>query len=216
MNNSIQDIEGKIVQLYKEKYSYNYIHEKFPSLLFDSLSHLYYDEEQYEKMKLNNKNFFDEWEKLMKNWYKTKFYKFSNFIDKDSLLKIIDKSIDDYFDKVYQYKISTIPEFEFLSVFSKNLKKNEIESDINNSKNKLRIKFHELIDNYIRNKAILLSNFIIEYITKEFIKLILEKFKEKSEILNNNIKKEIDSKVKEIAKQIYNNIIKGINLDLIP
>ena len=57
-----------------------------------------------------------------------------------------------------------------------------------------------------------MSNFIIEYITKEFLSLIFKKRKEKSEILYNNIKKEIDLEVKEIAKQIYNNIINRINL----
>lgn len=215
LNNAIKDIEGNITELYKAKYSYKDINKRFPSLLFGSLSHLYYDEEQYTKMKTNNKKFFEEWEELMKNWYKTNFSKFSGNIDKTLLLKMMDKSIDDYFDEIYKNKISRIPGFEFLSVFEKNLKRNEIENDIEHTKKELKIKFYELIDNYIRNKETLMSNFIIEYVTKEFLNVIFEKFKEKSEILNNNIKKEIDLEVKEIAKQIYNNIIKGINLDLI-
>lgn len=212
LNNSIKDIEGKLSALYKEKKSYYYINEEFPRLLFDSLSHLYYDEEQYTKMKINNKKFIDEWELLMKNWYKTNFHKFSGTVGKDLLLNMIDKSIDDYFTKVYNNRISKIPDFEFLSVFDKNLEKNKIENDISYSKKELKIKFHDLIDNFIRHKEDLMSNFIIEYITKEFLSLIFKKRKEKSEILYNNIKKEIDLEVKEIVKQIYNNIINRINL----
>ena len=98
-------------------------------------------------MKINNKKFFDEWELLMKNLYKTNFHKFSKTVNKDLLLKMIDKRIDDYFTEVYNYRISKIHDFVFISVFDKNLEKNKIETDIYCSKEELKIKFHELINN---------------------------------------------------------------------
>ena len=42
---------------------------------------MYFDEDNYKKNEVKNKKQFEEWEKMMKLWYKNDFYKFSNLIN---------------------------------------------------------------------------------------------------------------------------------------
>ena len=176
---------------------------------------MYFDENNYKKNEVKNKKQFEEWEKMMKLWYKNDFYKFSNLINKNLLLSLIDKNINEYYEQIYKIRVSKIPDYEFLSVHEKNKNKNEIESSLNPYKEKMKINFHEIMNIYYNHKEILCSNFIIEYISNLFFHSIIQKFEEKIDILINNNKKEIDLKVKEAAEKIYIEISKGINLDLI-
>ena len=57
------------------------------------------------------------------------------------------------------------------------------------------------------------TSFVIEYLTKEFLKEFIERTKKQIDIATENVKNYIISDVQIAA---YENIIQGINLDLIP
>lgn len=60
------------------------------------------------------------------------------------------------------------------------------------------------------------TSFVIEYLTKEFLKEFIERTKKQIDVATENVKNYIISDVQIAAKEIYENLIQGINLDLIP
>ena len=152
---------------------------------------------------------------MMKNWFKKSFYEFANNINKDLLVSLINSSFDDLYDDLYKKKISEIPDYELLSVFERNSYEKNFKYSLNYEKQTIIKNMDIIIENNIKNKYIIASNFIIEYLSKEYFGLISKKLKEKAEIMIQNRKDNLDLFAKETAKDIYVNIVKDIDLNLI-
>ena len=68
----------------------------------------------------------------------------------------------------------------------------------------------------IQHKKALGTYFVIEYLTKEFLEAIKERTSIKIENAKKIIKNNIDKEVRDTAREIYSNLAKGININLIP
>ena len=60
------------------------------------------------------------------------------------------------------------------------------------------------------------TSFVIEFLTREFLTVIQDKKEKMIKLVSENIKKDLDIEVQNTAKEIYDNLIKGVNIDLIP
>ena len=215
LQNTLESINQKTLSFYENKKSYSYINDQISDILLNNISKFFHDEKTYEESLSKIKPILDEFKKMMKNWYKKDFYELSNILNKDSLLSIINSSFEELYDELYKNKISEIPDYDILSVFDKNSYKRNIEYSLKSKKDKLIKDMNIIIENNIANKYIISSNFVIEYFSMEFFRLICEKIKGKANLFIQNKKKYLDSIAQETSKEIYSHIIKDINLDLI-
>ena len=83
-------------------------------------------------------------------------------------------------------------------------------------RNELKKIFDKIKDNYVDHKEEYITNFLASYLTKEFFLVITQRLKQKAIYSIEQMKNIIDSNVQKAAKEIYNNLSKGINIDLIP
>ena len=192
------------------------IFEKYPDMLYDSLSFIIKDENTLESNKIKNKALLEPLKLVFRDWYKKTFPEFSKYIDKDEFLKFIDIPLKKYYDEAFENEISKIPDFEFLSLFHKNSHKERITKLLEPQKKELEKYFKQLIENLVQHKKPLGTSFIIEYLTKTFLNAIKDKTEKKIQISFNELKNDIELEVQNTAKEIYQNLCNGINIDLIP
>lgn len=211
-----KNVQNQISSKLKEKVYSTKIFEEYPDILNGSLNHLYLDDNTYEKNKIKNKKLLEPLKELFKKWYKTKFSEFSDVINEKELSKFIDLPLQKYYDEAFKKELSEIHDFDFLSTFHKNSHKENIKKKLDPEADKLKKYFKAVIQNYVQHKKALGTSFVLEYLTKEFLEIINKKTKGQIEIATKSIKADIDLEVQNTAKEIYDNLAKGINIDLIP
>ena len=192
------------------------MYEAFPDLLCDSLSNIYFDIKNLEQNKIKNKSLFDKWKKEFIQLYKNNFKKFIKLINKEKIYSLIEISINNYNEKAYQDEILKIKDYDFLSVFEKTAHQKKINELLEPKRNELKKIFDKIKDNYVDHKEEYITNFLASYLTKEFFLVITQRLKQKAIYSIEQMKNIIDSNVQKAAKEIYNNLSKGINIDLIP
>ena len=192
------------------------IFEQYPDIIYNSLNHIYLDDKAYEINKNKNKDLLEPLKEVFKNWYKTKFSEFSEIINENELSKFIELPLQKYYDEAYQKEISKIPDFEFQSSFHKSAHRERIKELLEPQKEELHKYFNAVIKNYTEHKKALGTNFVLEFLTKEFLKAISKKSEEKINFAKKIIKKDLDIEVQNTAKEIYDNLTKGVNIDFIP
>ncbi len=214
--NSVDEVKNKIFSDINRGLSSYEIFEKFPDYLNISLLNIYFDEKNYEKNKTRNKNFIDEWKKIIIASYNNNYYNIINLINKKKLTDFIEIQIKSHFDKVKEDEIKKIKDFEFLPVKEKRIEKEKINNKLSLNSQNINGQFIEFIENIVNHKELFATNIMIDFLTQEFFKVISTKLEEMSIISLNNNKSEIEQEVQETSNEIYNNLSKGINIDLLP
>jgi len=153
---------------------------------------------------------------VFRDWYKNTFTNFSKYINKEDLSKFIDIPLKKYYEEAYNNEISKITDFEFLSSFHKNAHKDRIAQLLNPQKKELEKHFKQLIDNFTQHQKALGTGFVIEYLTKKFLEVIKDRMENMIKISYNIIKKDIEFEAQNIAKEFFQNLSNGVNIDLIP
>ena len=212
--NAIENIQKNMISMINKKKKKLY--EAFPDLLCDSLSNIYFDIKNLEQNKIKNKSLFDKWKKEFIQLYKNNFKKFIKLINKEKIYSLIEISINNYNEKAYQDEILKIKDYDFLSVFEKTAHQKKINELLEPKRNELKKIFDKIKDNYVDHKEEYITNFLASYLTKEFFLVITQRLKQKAIYSIEQMKNIIDSNVQKAAKEIYNNLSKGINIDLIP
>lgn len=210
---NVQDIVSTKL---KEKVYSTKIFEEYPDSLCDSLPHLYLDNKTYEKSIKKTKKLLEPLKDKFRNWYKTKFTEFSEIINEKELSCFIDVPLDKVYNESFKDEISKIPDFDLISKFQKDSHEKRIKELLDPQKIALKNYFNSKIKNFVEHKKALGTSFVIEYLTKEFLKEFTERTKKQIDIATENVKSYIISDVQIAAKEIYENLIQGINLDLIP
>ena len=211
-----KNVQEQINSKIKEGTYSTKIFEQYPDTLYDSLKHLYLDDATYEISKDKNKVLLEPLKELFKNWYKQKFTEFSDIITENELKKFIEIPLKNYYDEAFKKEISKISDYEFLSKFHKDCHKERIKKDLDPQRELLNKNINDTIQNYIQHKKALGTYFVIEYLTKEFLEAIKERTSIKIENAKKIIKNNIDKEVQDTAREIYSNLAKGININLIP
>lgn len=211
-----KNVQNKVYSKLKEKVYSTKIFEQYPELLCESFIHIYKDDKTYEDNVEKNKSLFEPMKEKFRTWYKQKFTEFSDIITENELLKFIDEPLNKVYKEAFKNKLSKIPDFDLLSKFEKDSHNKEIKNLLEPEKKQLKNYFNGLIKNYVEHKKALGTSFVIEYLTKEFLKEISERTKKQINIATKIVKNEIDSEVQNAAKLIYDNLSKGVNIDLIP
>jgi hypothetical protein len=211
-----KNVQNQVSSKLKEKVYSTKIFEQYPDILCESLVHIYKDDKTYENNIQKNKSLFEPMKEDFRNWYKQKFTEFSDIITESELSKFIDEPLNKVYDEAFKNRLSKIPNFDFLSKFEKDSHIKEITNVLEPEKKELKNYFNGMIKNYVEHKKALGTSFVTEYLTKEFLNVISERTKKQIEIATKTFKNEIDTEVQNAAKIIYDNLSKGVNIDLIP
>ena len=77
--------------------------------------------------------------------------------------------------------------------------------------------FELVVNNYVEHNEEFITNFLLKFLSKEFFfKNIFKRLEEKAKISLEALKSKIESDVKNIAEEIYNNLMKGIDINKLP
>ena len=211
-----KNVQNQISVKLKEKVYSTKIFEQYPDILCQSLIHIYKDDKTYGNNIEKNNSLLEPLKEIFKKWYKQKFTEFSDIITENELSKFIDEPLNKVYEEAFNNRLSKIQDFDFLSKFEKDSHIKEIKDILEPEKKGLKNYFNGLIKNYVEHKKALGTSFVIEYLTKEFLKEISIRTNKQIENATKIVKNEIDSEVQNAAKIIYANLSLGVNIDLIP
>ena len=124
--------------------------------------------------------------------------------------------MNNYYQKAFQEEVIKIKDYEFLSYFNQMKFKEEINKIIEPKKKKLKELFEKIIDNLAAHEETFMTNFILTFLSQEFFKALSKRLENLGLSSIDSMKNKIDNDVKNIAKEIYNNLSLGININLIP
>ena len=213
---SLKIIKDKLTTLVNEKKKLKYFYESFPDFLNDSLPSIYFDAKNLERNKTENKFNLEEWKKDFINLYKKKFDNILKSFDKDKFNCLINDSIKKYYDEAFDNEIKRIHDFDFMTQFQKNVHKEEIHKLLDPKKNDLEKIFKIMLNNILEHKESFLTNFIIEFLTREFFQIIAQRLESMANSTINKMKNQIDKEVQMVAKEIYDNLSNSIDITKIP
>ena len=124
--------------------------------------------------------------------------------------------MNNYYQKAFQEEVIKIKDYEFMSYFNQMKFKEEINKIIEPKKKKLKELFEKIIDNLAAHEETFMTNFILTFLSQEFFKALSKRLENLGLSSIDSMKNKIDNDVKNIAKEIYNNLSLGININLIP
>ena len=213
---SLENINKKINSMFEKKKKTKNFYQVFSDLLYESLSFFYFNSETFEKNKSKNKASFDIWKKQFINLYKNHRKDFNKLIDKEVIKSFLQGPLNNYYQKAFQEEVIKIKDYEFMSYFNQMKFKEEINKIIEPKKKKLKELFEKIIDNLAAHEETFMTNFILTFLSQEFFKALSKRLENLGLSSIDSMKNKIDNDVKNIAKEIYNNLSLGININLIP
>ena len=153
---------------------------------------------------------------IFRTWYKKKFKEFRNYITEKQLSQFIDEPLQRYYDEAFKKEISEITDFELQSKFQKDAHRENINKKLEPIKNNLKNYFNLTIKNYAEHKKALGTNFVLDVLTREFLKTLKNRTEVKIQTAKKYIKKDLDLEVLKTAEEIYVNLSNGVDYNLIP
>ena len=118
--------------------------------------------------------------------------------------------------KAFKKEISEITDFELQSKFQKDAHRENINKKLEPIKNNLKNYFNLTIKNYAEHKKALGTNFVLDVLTREFLKTLKNRTEVKIQTAKKYIKKDLDLEVLKTAEEIYVNLSNGVDYNLIP
>jgi len=155
-------------------------------------------------------------EKRLHKFIQKKIYNILKSFDKDKFNCLINDSIKKYYDEAFDNEIKRIHDFDFMTQFQKNVHKEEIHKLLDPKKNDLEKIFKIMLNNILEHKESFLTNFIIEFLTREFFQIIAQRLESMANSTINKMKNQIDKEVQMVAKEIYDNLSNSIDITKIP
>ena len=210
------NVKKTITDYLKAKEKSTKIFQQYPDIIYNSLNHLYIDDEAYEKNKIKNKELLEPLKEIFRTWYKKKFKEFSNYITEKQLSQFIDEPLQRYYDEAFKKETSEITDFELQSKFQKDAHRENINKKLEPIKNNSKNYFNLTIKNYAEHKKALGTNFVLDVLTREFLKTLKNRTEVKIQTAKKYIKKDLDLEVLKTAEEIYVNLSNGVEYNLIP